>query len=128
MKEYRLEDTKYSYRVKIFKLIHNERCYFDEFCEEVKRNGTYVDEINAFEGNLKDWGKGLDIPPGRYKKLVRNKGDKIADFEMISPSLRLFYISEKEKNKILLMGCLKSKYDKALIKMRKLKTNYKNSL
>ncbi len=109
---------------KIYKLIINGKCEFDNFIVQITAEGTYTAELDQVQAHLEDLGNNNLIPHNKFKELHRDKGDRIKDFELRTNHLRVYLIREMQRDKLIILAGKKSSQKADLKRLRKIKKDY----
>lgn len=131
LEEIEIEGAKH----KFYKLIRDDKCFYDEFIEEIKNkfgisdddDESVLDELYAL---IEDISLDNPVPPGKHKQLkYRPKNFPYSDYEIRTGKtrLRLYYIQEKETGKVIILGEYKEgekKQKKTIKRMRKIAKQY----
>lgn len=112
---------------KIYKLLINGKCGFDEFIEEIRNEGTYSNELDQIQAHLEDLGHNKPIPHNKFKELHRDKKDSIKDFEIRTNHLRVYLIREKQRDKLIILAGKKTTQKADIKRLRKLKKEYQTN-
>ncbi len=109
---------------KIYKLLINGKCEFDLFIEQIKKEGSYINELDQIQAHLEDLGNNRPVPHNKFKELYRDKKDNIKDFELRTNHLRVYVIKEKQRDKLIILAGKKTTQVKDIKRMRKIKKDY----
>jgi putative component of toxin-antitoxin plasmid stabilization module len=112
---------------KIYKLLINGKCEFDEFIEQIKAEGTYSKELDQIQAHLEDLGNNNPIPHNKFKELHRDKKDNLKDFEIRTNHLRVYLIREKQRDKLIILAGKKTTQKSDIKRLRKLKKEYQTN-
>lgn len=125
MREYEIEEIQEVSGInKIYKLVINGKCEFDEFIEQIRTDGTYSNELDQIQAHLEDLGNNRLIPHNKIKELQRDRKDSIKDFELRTNHLRVYMIREKQKDKLIIFAGKKTTQKSDIKRMRKIKKDF----
>ncbi len=125
MREYELKEIREVSGInKIYKLLINGKCDFDEFIEQIRSEGTYANELDQIQAHLEDLGNNNLIPHNKFKELQRDKKDNAKDFELRTNHLRVYLIRENQRNKLIILAGKKTTQRADIKRMRKIKKDY----
>lgn len=109
----------------IQKLKIGDRCPFDEFCEEIKNEASYQDQLDTIQLYFSKLGNNEDIPAKKFQELkFRKKNDPVKDYELRTGDLRVYCIKGTNRNKIIILGGKKSNQKKDIKKLRLIKLEF----
>ncbi len=114
----------YKTSVRVFKLIREQHCFYDDFVEEIALDKNLERELYDLDAIIEDAANGKLLPAGRYRKLRLSAKIKYSAYEAKSKHLRLYLIHEYETGKILILGGKKTTQDKDLDRLERLLKEY----
>ncbi len=109
---------------KIYKLMINGKCEFDEFISKINSEGTYTNELDQIQAHLEDLGNNNPIPHNKFKELQRDKKDNVKDFELRTNHLRVYIIRERQRDKLIILAGKKTTQKTDIKRLRKIKKDY----
>jgi len=109
---------------KIYKLLINGKCEFDEFINKIRSEGTYTNELDQIQAHLEDIGNNNPIPHNKFKELQRDTKDNVKDFELRTNHLRVYIIREKQRDKLIILAGKKTTQKTDIKRLRKIKKDY----
>jgi len=109
---------------KIYKLLINGKCEFDEFINKIRSDGTYTNELDQIQAHLEDIGNNNPIPHNKFKELQRDTKDNVKDFELRTNHLRVYIIREKQRDKLIILAGKKTTQKTDIKRLRKIKKDY----
>jgi hypothetical protein len=125
------EIEELSDKQKIFKLKIEDKCPFDEFCEELEKSEKGKKDLMVIQSRLYDVAKlNYDkLPKTKFKELSRDKSDPYKDYEIKLKNYRLYFFKDKDNGQIIVFGAKKGnnkKQSRDIARMRKTKMDYFN--
>lgn len=114
--------------IRFFKIQKGNKCEFDDFWTKIENDSTCSDELDIIQTVMLEIADKQEIPPSRFKKLKRNKKDKIIDYEIKTPNLRVYCFIIPDTGNIVVLGGKKGTQKKDIEKLRKIKKAYINQL
>ena len=111
-----------------YKLFVEGKCFFDEFCREMTKNGNQRKALEKIQVIIVEISLGKRVPTKWFQELkYRGKDDPYRDYEIRCKQLRLYLFEDGDTGKIIVLGELKkgkSTQNKAIRKMREIKLAY----
>jgi hypothetical protein len=107
--------------IRFYKLLIDDKCQFDEFCEEVKKYGNMTAYFAAVMRILNDVANGAPMP---YKKFhpLKNSEDQ---YEAKKDLIRI-YLIKGNNSYIIAFGSFKGDQETDIGKLNNLYSRYKN--
>lgn len=113
---------------RIFKLLIDENCLFEEFENEIEDIGQYEEELASIFAHIEDFSNHVLLPSSKFRILNKgNKKDKIKEYEFKSKHLRVYGIKAPTGQIIILGGC-KTTQKKDINRLKRIKTGYIKTL
>lgn len=110
-----------------YKLVIDAKCQFDEYEENIKKHGRYLNELGTIFLNMEEMANNRTLPAGKVKKLKGSK-DGVTEYEFRTKHLRVYAI-KIPNGKLVILGGYKNRQPKDIRKFRKTKEAYlKNQL
>ena len=110
-------------RVSFYKLIKNGVCEFDEFQEEIKKDGNLSRELITVQARMLDVSNNKSLPQEKFRNITP-KNDNITEYEIKTKHLRVYLFHEKHTGKIIISGGKKTSQAKDIKHFRKVKKLY----
>lgn len=85
---------------KIFMLIINGICQFEEFEARINNEGNYVSEIKTIMARLNEIADCKSLPKKKFRDITAN-GNKDKEFEIKTKNLRVYLFHKKIQVKLL---------------------------
>jgi putative component of toxin-antitoxin plasmid stabilization module len=110
-------------KVKIFKLLVNNKCEFDEFENQVQTEGSYSSELVTIQTRLQDIADGKLLPREKFRNITPKK-DFIKEYEIKTRHLRVYLFHEEKTGRVIVCGGKKVTQDKDIGHFRRIKNEY----
>lgn len=110
-------------KVEFYKLEKNGFCFFNEFCEEITKDGNHESELIKIQIIMDSIANNKLLPQNKYKKL-----DDSGNWEIKTRNLRVYLFHEKKTGKIIVLGGKKNSQKKDIVTFKNLKDQYLKSL
>ncbi len=124
MKEYSLNKIEEIDGKQVFyKLEIGGVCQFDEYVNEIIRDGQYIDEYASLIANMEDIANLKLLPKTKFRDITLSKKDKVKEYEFKTKHLRVYAI-KNDAGKLILLGGYKNSQKKDINKFRALKDSY----
>lgn len=107
-------------KVTFFKLVIDGKCLFDEFWEQINKDGNMQTELRSISAMFQNFANGLNLPGAKYH-LLKNIPNA-AEFK--TRHLRVYVFHDTETGKIVILGGKKTNQAKDLKKLEKIITQY----
>lgn len=112
-------------RSKIYKLLVDGECSFDEFEKEIENEGNLKSELTTIQARLYEIADGKSLPETKFRDITPHK-EKNKEYEIKTHHLRIYLFHEKYTGHII-VWCGKKGTQKEDIKhFRKIKKEYFN--
>ncbi len=108
---------------KIFKLCIDGNCQFDEYEDEIIRQGQYVEEIGSIYSFIEDIANNKLLPKAKFRDITLTKKDRVKEYEFKTNHLRVYAIKTPE-GKTIVFGGYKNSQPKDIRKFRSIKRAY----
>lgn len=110
-------------KIKIFKLLVNESCAYDEFEQEIENDGNYKSELRTIITRLHEIADLKSLPKTKFKDITpKNEANK--EYEIKTPNLRVYLFHEKNTGRIIVCGGKKGSQDSDIRHFKKIKKEY----
>jgi hypothetical protein len=104
-----------------FKLIIDNKCSFDLFCEEIEKEGNLRTQLKRVMMLMEQFGNGLKLPQTKLKLIGRS--NRINLFEIKTHDLRIYFIRDNT-GAIVMLGGKKSTQKHDINRFRNLAIEY----
>lgn len=112
-------------RIKIFKLLVNNRCEFDEFEKQIETEGSYSSELVTIQTRLHEIADGKLLPKEKFRNITPKK-ELVKEYEIKTRHLRVYLVNEEKTGRIIVCGGKKTTQQKDLNHFRRIKKEYLN--
>ena len=112
-------------QIRIYKLIVNSYCEFDEFESEIRNEGSYVSELVTIQARLQDIANGKLLPREKFRNITPKK-ELQKEYEIKTRHLRVYLFHEEKTGRIIVCGGKKGTQDKDITHFRRIKKEYFN--
>ena len=110
-------------RLKIFKLLVDGNCSYDEFEEEIKNEGNLKSELIKIETRLHEIADCKSLPQNKFKDITpKNRINK--EYEIKTHNLRVYLFHEKNTGRIIVCGGKKGSQKSDIKHFKKIKAEY----
>ena len=110
-------------RIKIFKLLVNNKCEYDEFENQIQTEGSYSSELVTIQTRLQDIADGKLLPKEKFKNITPKK-ELIKEYEIKTRHLRVYLFHEEKTGRVIVCGGKKVTQDKDIRHFRRIKNEY----
>lgn len=136
MSKFELEEIEIEGAIhKFYKLVKDDKCFYDEFISDVKDKFDISDDaeesiLDELDALIEDISLNNPVPPKKHKQLKkRPKNFPYTDYEIRTGKtrLRIYYIKDKGTGKIIVLGEYKEgdkTQQKTIKRMRKIAKEY----
>jgi len=110
-------------KITFYKLVNDNRCEFDEFCEmlERRKDSSKLRTILAIMDSVSNL---IRLPKTKFRELEgRPSGDNIKEYEIKKKPYRVYLFKDSEGN-ITVFGSIKSFQKKDIKRLRAIKNEY----
>jgi putative component of toxin-antitoxin plasmid stabilization module len=112
-------------RLKIFKLLVNNRSEYDEFERQIEKEGTYISELVTIQARLQDIADGKLLPKEKFRNITTKK-EFIKEYEIKTRHLRVYLFHEENTGRVIVCGGKKTTQQKDINHFRRIKKEYLN--
>lgn len=112
-------------RLKIFKLLVNNKCEYDEFEEQVQTESSYSTELVTIQTRLQDIADGKLLPKEKFRNITPKK-EMVKEYEIKTRHLRVYLFHEEKTGKVIVCGGKKITQLKDMNHFRRIKKEYLN--
>lgn len=117
--------SEFDGRIKIFKLIVNKHCEFDEFEQKIINEVSYISELVTIQTRLREIADGKLLPKEKFRNITPKK-ELVKEYEIKTRHLRVYLFHEEKTGRIIVFGGKKTPQDKDIKHFRRLKREYFN--
>jgi len=110
-------------RIKIFKLMVNNKCEFDEFENQVQTEGSYSSELLTIQTRLQDIADGKLLPKEKFRNITP-KMEFVKEYDIKTRHLRVYLFHEEKTGRVIVCGGKKVTQDKDIGHFRRIKREY----
>ncbi len=112
-------------RLKIFKLLVNNHCEYDEFEKQIEKEGTYKSELVTIQTRLLDIADGKLLPKEKFRNITPKK-ELVKEYEIKTRHLRVYLFHEENTGRVIICGGKKTTQQKDINHFRLIKKEYLN--
>ena len=112
-------------RLKIFKLLVNNRSEYDEFERQIEKEGTYISELVTIQARLQDIADGKLLPKEKFRNITPKK-ELVKEYEIKTRHLRVYLFHEENTGRVIVCGGKKTTQQKDINHFRRIKKEYLN--
>lgn len=118
-----IEDIKG--KLKIFKLLIDETCEFDEFEKRIETDGNLKSELTSIVTRLHEMADLKSLPEKKFRDITpKNNNNK--EYEIKTRHLRVYLFHEKTTGRVIVCGGKKGTQKDDIRHFRKIKQEYFN--
>ncbi len=110
-------------RIKIFKLLVNNCCEYDEFERQIETESSYRSELITIQARLQDVADGKLLPKEKFRNITPKK-DLVKEYEIKTRHLRVYLFHEEKTGRIIVCGGKKITQAKDINHFRRIKKEY----
>lgn len=112
-------------QIKIFKLIVDNHCPYEDFESQIIYEATYSSELITIQTRLLDIANGRLLPKEKFRNITPRK-EHVKEYEIKTRHLRVYLFHEDITGRILVCGGKKVNQDKDIAYLRRIKKEYLN--
>lgn len=112
-------------RLKIFKLLVNYKCEYDEFEKQIQIESSYSTELVTIQTRLQDIADGKLLPKEKFRNITPKK-ELVKEYEIKTRHLRVYLFHEEKAGRIIVCGGKKTTQQKDISHFRRIKKEYLN--
>ncbi len=117
------EITEIKGKLKIFKLLVNGKCEYDEFERDIEAEGNLKSELITIETRLHEIADLNSLPQTKYKDITPPKTIN-KEYEIKTHHLRVYLFQDKNTGRIIVCGGKKGSQNSDIKHFRKIKKEY----
>ena len=110
-------------RLKIFKLLVNNRCEYDEFEKQIKSEASLSSELLTIQARLHDIAGCRLLPKEKFRDITPKK-EMVKEYEIKTSHLRVYLFHEEKTGRIIVCGGKKGSQQKDIAHFRRIKKEY----
>jgi len=110
-------------RLRIFKLLVNGICEYDEFEREVESEGNFKSELLTIITRLHDLADLKSLPEKKFRDITPKK-DGNKEYEIKTHHLRVYLFHDKKTGRVIVCGGKKGTQSSDINHFRKIKKEY----
>jgi putative component of toxin-antitoxin plasmid stabilization module len=110
-------------KLKIFKLLVDEVCEYDEFEKEIETEGNLKSELRTIITRLHDVADCKALPQEKFKDITP-ENERNKEYEIKTHHLRLYLFHDKNTGRIIVCGGKKGAQKSDIKHFRKIKNEY----
>jgi len=110
--------------IKFKKLVIDGKCPYDEFCEQIEKDGNLKKQLIGIVSNMNQVAQMKRLPKEKFRDITPTK-EQVKEFEIKKGDLRIYVI--KEQGHIVVFGGKKNTQDEDIKLFRSIKRRYLES-
>jgi len=110
-------------KIPLFALAIDDVCGIDEFEALIKKEGTYVNEIDSLYAIVEQTCNMLRVSKNNWKELRLEKKIPYKVYEARSRNLRMYLIHEEKTGRVVIYGGKKTNQDSDIKRIKKMVTD-----
>ncbi len=112
-------------RLKIFKLLVDGECEYDEFEKEIETEGNLKSELRTIITRLYEMADLKSLPEQKFRDITPKNGNN-KEYEIKTHHLRVYLFHEKNTGRVIVCGGKKGTQQADIKHFRKIKSEYFN--
>lgn len=112
-------------KLKLFKLLVNDRCEYDEFEKQIKAEASHSSELMTIQARLYDVAELRLLPKEKFRDITPKK-EMIKEYEIKTKHLRVYLFHEEKTGRVIVCGGKKTNQQKDISHFRRIKKEYFN--
>jgi putative component of toxin-antitoxin plasmid stabilization module len=112
-------------RLKIFKLLVNNCCEYDEFERQIETEGSYSSELVIIQTRLQEIADCKLLPKEKFRNITPKK-ELVKEYEIKTRHLRVYLFHEEKTGRVIVCGGKKTTQQKDINHFRRIKKEYLN--
>lgn len=112
-------------KLKIFKLVINECCEYDEFEKQIKAEASSSRELVTIQTRLHDVAECKLLPKEKFRDITP-KNETVKEYEIKTKHLRVYLFHEEKTGRVIVCGGKKTSQQKDMSHFRRVKKEYIN--
>jgi hypothetical protein len=110
-------------KLKIFKLLIDGKCEYDEFELKIEKDGNLRSELRTIETRLFEIAECKSLPEKKFRDITPKKVSN-KEYEIKTSNLRIYLFHEKNTGHIIVCGGKKGSQSADIKHFRKIKNEY----
>jgi putative component of toxin-antitoxin plasmid stabilization module len=110
-------------KLKIFMLIVDGKCLYEDFESEINKEGNLKTELNTIETRLYDIADCKSLPVKKFRDITPKKINE-KEYEIKTANLRVYMFHEKNTGRIIVCGGKKNSQKSDIRHFRNIKKEY----
>lgn len=124
MLTFALEELKeFSSNLRIYKLLINKSCEYDDFEAQIQSEGTYALELITIQTRLLEIAACRLLPEEKFKNITPGK-ETIKEYEIKTRNLRVYLFHEENTGRVIVSGGKKTDQPNDIKRFRRIKKEY----
>jgi putative component of toxin-antitoxin plasmid stabilization module len=112
-------------QIKIFKLMVNNSCEYDEFEKQIETEGSYTSELVTIQARLQEIADCKLLPKEKFRNITPKK-ELVKEYEIKTRHLRVYLFHEEKTGRVIVCGGKKVTQQKDMNHFRRIKKEYFN--
>lgn len=112
-------------QIKIFKLMVNNCCEYDEFEKQIEKEGSYTSELVTIQARLQEIADCKLLPKEKFRNITPKK-ELVKEYEIKTRHLRVYLFHEEKTGRVIVCGGKKVTQQKDMNHFRRIKKEYFN--
>jgi putative component of toxin-antitoxin plasmid stabilization module len=110
-------------KLKIYKLLVNNQCEFDEFEKQIEREASFSSELLTIQARLHDIAGCKLLPKEKFRDITPKK-ESVKEYEIKTRHLRIYIFHEEKTGRVIVCGGKKPSQKKDIGHFRRIKSEY----
>lgn len=112
-------------RLKIFKLLVNNYCEYDEFEKQIISEASLSSELLTIQARLQDVAECRLLPKEKFRDITPKK-ETVKEYEIKTRHLRVYLFHEEKTGRVIVCGGKKTNQGNDIKHFRRIKKEYIN--
>ena len=112
-------------RIKIFKLLVNNHCEYEDFERQIETEGSYFSELVTIQTRMQEIADGKLLPKEKFRNITPKK-ELEKEYEIKTRHLRVYLFHEEKTGRVIVCGGKKTTQQKDITHFRRIKKEYFN--
>jgi putative component of toxin-antitoxin plasmid stabilization module len=112
-------------RLKIFKLVVNNHCEYDEFEKQILAEASLSSELLTIQARLQDIAECRLLPKEKFRDITPKK-ETVKEYEIKTRHLRVYLFHEEKTGRVIVCGGKKGSQQADIKRFRRIKNEYFN--
>jgi len=110
-------------QLKIFKLVVNNHCEYDEFEKQIILEASYSSELRTIQARLQDVAELRLLPKEKFRNITPKK-ETVKEYEIKTRHLRVYLFHEDKTGRVIVCGGKKGSQQADIKRLRRIKKEY----